>query len=172
MMLPADQLSFFRENGYLTVADVLTEHDIAPVEVEYARVLDTAARELHKTGEISDAFETLDFEERYFEVLSEYPDLYEYLSISLPLLNDSIEPNAYRCHAGPALFGLLRNSAILDIVESVIGGEIESNPIQQIRLKPPLSRVPQQVSGYSNIGRTTWHQDHGAAMDDASIPRC
>ena len=119
-------------------------------------------------GRISHPYDSLDFEERYFAVLAEYPALYEYLSISLPLLNDGVDESAYRCHMGPALFAVLRHSKILDMVESVLGGEVTSNPIQQIRLKPPLSRVPKSVKGYSNIGRTTWHQDHGAAMDDAA----
>ena len=119
-------------------------------------------------GRISHPYDSLDFEERYFAVLAEYPALYEYLSISLPLLNDGVDESTYRCHMGPALFAVLRHSKILDMVESVLGGEVTSNPIQQIRLKPPLSRVPKSGKGYSNIGRTTWHQDHGAAMDDAA----
>ncbi|NIV31833.1 MAG: phytanoyl-CoA dioxygenase, partial [Anaerolineae bacterium] len=167
MYLAPDQLAFLRDHGYLAVPDVLTEADLAPVESEYAALLERAAQELHEAGRISSPFTGLGFEEQYFAVLAEYPGLYEYLSISLPLLNEGIDPDTYRCHAGPALFGLLRHPKILDLVESVIGGEILSNPIQQIRLKPPLAKVPTSVSGYSNIGRTTWHQDHGAAMDDA-----
>lgn len=165
--LATEQLEFFGDNGFLVVPDVLDDADIAPVEHEYVDVLDAAANDLFAAGEISSAHEDLDFEERYFAVLADYPHLYKYLSISLPLLNDSKDPATYHCHAGPALFYLLRNPKILDVVESVLGGEIESNPIQQIRLKPPISRVPKAVSKYSNIGSTTWHQDHGAAMDDA-----
>ena len=167
MTLTSPQLEFFRENGFLAVPDVLSDADLGPVETEYAQVVDRAADDLYDTGQIASSYADLGFEEQYFAVLAEFPGLYEYLSISLPLLNDGIDARSYRCHTGPALFDLIRNPNILDIVESVLGGEIESNPIQQIRMKPPLSRVPQQVSGYSNIGRTTWHQDHGAAMDDA-----
>ena len=166
--LTNEQLAFFDANGILVVPDVLTDADTAPVEAEYAEVLDRAAAELYANGQISSSHDQLGFEEKYFAVLAEYPGIYKYLAISLPLLNDVVDADAYRCHSGPALFHLLRNPRILDVVESVLGGEISANPIQQIRLKPPLSRVPADVSGYSNIGRTTWHQDHGAAMDDAT----
>lgn len=166
--LGAEAVGFFWEHGSLVVPDVLGPADLKPVEREFADVLDRAARSLYADGEISSPFSDLEFEQRYFAVLSEYPGIYRYLNISLPLLNDGIDPDAFTCHTGPALFGLLRHPAILDVVESVIGGEILSNPIQHIRLKPPLERVPLAVSEYSNIGRMTWHQDHGAAMDEAT----
>ena len=38
---------------------------------------------------------------------------------------------------GPAVFALLRNQAILDAVESLIGPEIYANPVQHVRIKPP-----------------------------------
>ena len=37
---------------------------------------------------------------------------------------------SYVMHSGPAVFDLLRHPAILDVVESVIGPEIASNPVQ------------------------------------------
>ena len=165
--LTPEQLASFDRDGFLAVPGVLTEADLAPLQAEYVEVLDQAAHILVERGEIDQSYDHLDFEARYFALLSEYPEIYRFLSISLPLLNNGVDPEAYGCHAGPALFGLLKHERILDIVESVIGSEITSNPIQQIRLKPPMSRVPSEVAGYSNIGSTTWHQDHGAAMDDA-----
>ncbi len=165
--LSADHLEFLADQGYLVVPNVLDDGDLAPVRDEFANALDDAARTLHATGELSAIFADLPFGLRYLAVLREYPDLYRFLNISLPLTHGAIDPEAFRCHTGPALFDLLRHPKILDVVESVIGGEILSNPIQHIRLKPPLREVPDAVAAYSNIGRTTWHQDHGAAMDEA-----
>jgi len=166
--LDADQLETFERAGFLVVPDVLADHDRRSVEDEIAAVLEAAADDLVRRGALSQSFDHLEFDERYYTVLAEYPDIYEYLNISLPLVNNGHDPTRFRCHTGPELFGLLRHPKILDVVESVIGGEILSNPIQHIRLKPPIHRVPKAVSAYSNIGRTTWHQDHGAAMDDAT----
>lgn len=166
-MLTAQQVAFFEEEGYLVLPGVLSQHDLAPIKAEYEIVLDAAAAELFESGAISSDFATLEFDDRYVAILNEFPGLYRYLNISLPLTNDTIDPAECRMHAGPAVFGLLCHPSILDAVESVIGAEILSNPVQHIRLKPPQRAVPAQVAGYSNIGVTTWHQDHGAVMDEA-----
>ncbi len=166
-MLSREQVQFFDEQGYLVVPDVLDGSDLAPIIAEYEEVLAGAARELFASGEIPSTFEELGFADRYVAILGEFPGLYRYLNISLPLSNDPLPPEECRMHAGPAVFDLLRNDKILDVVASLIGGEVRSNPVQHIRLKPPRSAVPEMVSGYSNIGVTTWHQDHGAVMDEA-----
>lgn len=166
-MLTSQQVASFAENGYLVVSEVLDATDLAPVKAEYESVLAAAVDELSAAGELTDRFADLDFADRYVAALREYPGLYRYLNISLPLSNDPVAPEECRMHAGPAVFALLRHDKILDVVESLIGGEIRSNPVQHIRLKPPQSAVPAAVAGYSNIGVTTWHQDHGAVMDEA-----
>ena len=166
-MLTVDQVRFFADQGYLVVSGVLDDTDLAPVKDEYNAVLASAADELFASGELTSTFAELSFADRYTAMLGEFPGLYRYLNISLPLSNEPVSAAECRMHAGPAVFDLLRNDKILDIVESLIGGEIRSNPVQHIRLKPPQSAVPAQVAGYSNIGVTTWHQDHGAVMDEA-----
>ena len=42
-------------------------------------------------------------------------------------------------HAGPFVFRMITDSNLLDSVESIIGPEITSNPIQHVRIKPPAS---------------------------------
>ena len=55
---------------------------------------------------------------------------------------------------------------MLDIVEQLIGPEITSNPIQHVRLKPPVPDLhATEVRPY--IARTDWHQDRGGALSDA-----
>lgn len=166
-MLSPSQIESFHSNGYLVIPSVLGEADLAPIKAEYDVVLAHTADELVAAGKISSPFAELTFPARYTAILREFPGLYRYLNISLPLSNEPISAMECRMHAGPAVFELLRNERILDVVESLIGGEILSNPVQHIRLKPPQSAVPPEVSGYSNIGSTTWHQDHGAVMDEA-----
>ena len=57
------------------------------------------------------------------------------------MINGPVEPESYAMHCGPAVFDLLRHPAILDVVESVIGPEIASNPVQQMRMKPSQDMV-------------------------------
>ena len=53
------------------------------------------------------------------------------------------------------------------MVENLIGGEITSNPVQHVRIKPPEDRLPKNEDGNPIIGATVWHQDHGVVTSDA-----
>ena len=77
------------------------------------------------------------------------------------------EPESFQLHAGPAVFHLLRHRKILDVVESIIGPEIFSNPVQQMRMKPPVRGLHDEHILHSNVGRTVWHQDMGALLPEA-----
>jgi hypothetical protein len=69
-------------------------------------------------------------------------------------------------HFGPAVFALLTAPKLLDIVETLIGPEITSNPIQHVRLKPPARKLyDDEVRAH--IAHTDWHQDRGVAHDEA-----
>jgi ectoine hydroxylase-related dioxygenase (phytanoyl-CoA dioxygenase family) len=166
-MLTKAQLDSFQKNGYLVVERVLDDEDLQPLEQEYARLLDELARDLYARGEIDSAWENCDFAERFARVVSQYPDCIDLLNISLPLINGEIDAEKYHAHTGPAVFGLLRNSKILDLVESVIGPEISSSPVQQMRIKPPLAKLAQDNVSHSGVGNTTWHQDTVAVLSEA-----
>ena len=100
-------------------------------------------------------------------MLAEYPDLHRHFNISLPLINGPVDPVTYHMHAGPAVFHLLRNRKILDLVEQLIGPEIYSSPVQQMRMKPPESQLSGANAQHSNVGATTWHQDIVALLPEA-----
>ena len=163
--LSANEVAQFHEQGYLVVEDVLTDEDIEAIWSGYAARLGEVAERLYEAGRLSETFADLPFEERYIAILQEAPDFYQHLNISLPLANDF--PADADMFAGAAVFHLLTNPRLLDVVESIIGSEIYSNPVQHIRIKPPVQRLPEAVATYSNIGSTTWHQDQGALMDEA-----
>ena len=166
-MLDVDQVETFHQEGYLVVPNVLDNSDLDPVRSEYESALEVAAKELFQMGEVSSAYADLPFEQRYITLITECPGLFYYLGISLPLDYETLDPHWIRLHSGPALFGLLTNPKILDIVESLIGPEIALNPVQQTRMKPPQRLLAGALAEYSNVGATTWHQDFGAVMDDA-----
>jgi ectoine hydroxylase-related dioxygenase (phytanoyl-CoA dioxygenase family) len=89
------------------------------------------------------------------------------MNISLPLVNGEIDAERYHAHTGPAVFGLLRNPKVLDVVEAVIGPEIASSPVQQMRIKPPLAQLSAGNIAHSGVGNTTWHQDTVAVLPEA-----
>ncbi len=165
------QVARFHDQGYLSVEGVLDDADLAPVWAEYTNLLDTLARRLEAQRLIFDCGASLPFELRYPRILAQYPQLYKHLNISLPLINEASQSSDWDMHAGPAVFALLRHGKILDIVESIIGPEIFSNPVQHVRLKPPASEVPDDVAEYSNIGVTTWHQDYVSLLDEVEHTR-
>ncbi len=170
-VLTDEQVTRFHEQGYLVVNAVLDDEDLAPLWEEYSDLLDEVVLQLHDEGLISDTYADLPFASRYPRVLGEYPQLYKFLNISLPLINDEADPSDWTMHAGSAVFGLLRHPGILDVVESIIGAEIYSNPVQHVRLKPPTPDVPGEVAEYSNIGATTWHQDYVSLLDEVEHTR-
>ncbi len=167
-MLTAHELDLFAQQGYLVVPDVLDSNDIDAVADEYSAALDAAANELYARGEVSSTFSDLAFDDRYMALLSANANVFYYLGISLPLDFEGLAPHLIRAHTGPAFFGLVSNPRVLDVVQSVLGPEISTNPVQQTRLKPPQRFLSGAMATYSNVGATTWHQDFGAVMDEAA----
>lgn len=166
-MLTGDQLSAFDENGFVVIDGVLDDEDLAPLEREYDDLLDGVARKLFDEGTIPSAFGDFPFGKRFAHVLSHCPDAFDYFNISLPLINGKVDAGKYHAHTGPAVFRLLRNDRILDVVESIIGPEIASSPVQQMRIKPPQKSLSAGSVGHSGVGMTTWHQDIVAILPEA-----
>ena len=163
------QLRQFAEEGYLVVEGVLDPaHDFAPVMDEYRIILDGIADRLYAEGAISSTYAGLPFAERVTEVCAESRQvLSQYFDFSLPQTGVRSDTPIY---TGPAMFGVLANPRLLDIVESVIGPEIFSCPVQHTRMKLPKRAVADPANGL--IAKIPWHQDNGVLMpeaDDSSI---
>ena len=164
--LSVEQLDRFGEDGFLVVESVLTEEDLAAIEDEYRVILDRVAADLVAAGRIP-PLRGKSFSERYVEAMQHIDDmysLYQHLDICLPMVKRL--DHTHTMNAGPAVFRLLTNPRLLDIVESVIGPEIYSNPVQHTRIKPPAHCLPVAVTD-SNIAATTWHQDAGVINPEA-----
>ena len=159
------QLDQFADQGYVVVDNVLDpEQDLEPVMAEYGAVLDGIARNLHAEGIISSTYADLPFDRRLIHVCDESRQLFtQPFDISLP---QSAERADAPIHTGPAVFNLLVNARLLDCVESIMGPEISSNPIQHVRMKLPLRAV--HTEGSSGLaGPTPWHQDNGVTVAEA-----
>ena len=70
-------------------------------------------------------------------------------------------------HCGAAVFELMRNRKILDAVETLLGPEIYSNPVQHVRIKPLERYLPANQRYSSEVSRTVWHQDMGTVLEEA-----
>ena len=163
--LSVEQIERFDKDGYLVVDDVLAAEDLAAIEDEYSEILDRVTTDLAARGRIPPLRGT-SFSERYVEAMQHIDDMYaiyQHLDICLPMVKEL--DHSHTMNAGAAVFRLLTNPLLLDIVESVIGPEIYSNPVQHTRIKPPARRLPAVTD--SNIAATTWHQDAGVINPEA-----
>lgn len=165
--LTRELLASFQENGFLAIDRLVPVEDLEPIEIEYAELLERAARWLHRDHRIDDAYASLPFGQRYSQVNSVFPDLHRFPDNSLPLLNEDIDADTFCMHAGPAAFNVMRQPKLLDIVEAIIGGEIHSSPVQRVRMKPPARTLGVQLADRSNADATTWHQDMVARLPEA-----
>ena len=164
--LTAEQLDRFHEDGYLIVEDVLAGEDLDAIEAEYRKIVDRVSTDLALEGKLRPLTGTT-FSECYIEgmqQLDDMYDLYQHLDISLPLLEDL--DHSHTMNAGPEVFRLLTNPRLLDIVESVIGPEIYSNPVQHTRIKPPVRHLPEAALD-ANVAATLWHQDSAVIDTEA-----
>jgi phytanoyl-CoA hydroxylase len=164
--LSEQQVAQFRRDGYLIVEDLFDPaEDLDPVIEEYKRVLDKLADELYAKGEISSTYTDLPFGQRLIEIYKESGKVNaQYFDFSLPQAN--VQPDT-PYWAGPAVFRMLRNEKLLDAVESIIGPEIYSNPVQHVRLKPPEHLCPVNEKGQVQLGKTPVHQDNGVVTEEA-----
>lgn len=163
--LSPEQVDRFNSEGYLVLEDLLSPaEDLDPIVAEYAGVLESLADDLHSRGVIRSKYSELPFGPRAIEVFQESGSVHsQYFDFSLPATPSRDTP----IWVGPAVFQALRNQRILDAVESLIGGEIYSNPIQHVRIKPPEAMTPTDSQGRIVLGATPWHQDNGVQTEDA-----
>ena len=143
--LKEEQIKFFKEEGYLIVEDVLPPTDLQPLIEEFNEAVNLNAREAESRGWLKEIFEKEPFERRLAKICDSADD---------PALG-SIQSILFRgLHAKvktAGMFAVITHSAILDIVESLIGPEILAHPQFNVRAKLPnqdRSVVP-------------WHQDLG-----------
>ena len=167
MPLDASQLDHFHRYGYLPVAGLLDpDADLQPVADEYQGVLDRLACDLQTEGAIPETYSELGFGERFMRIVAATGSAHsQYFDFSLPQTGiESTTP----MWTGPGVFALLTNPSLLDAVESVVGPEIESNPVQHVRIKPPQGLVaPELATNQHALHATSWHQDNGVVTPDA-----
>lgn len=166
-MLSADQIRQFETDGYLVVPDVVPAQVLDRVKSEYAEVLNGLYAGWFADGRVATAPDQLDFWGKLLEAYKAKCDWFQPMDISLP--GDEIQPDT-PFHFGPAVFELLTEPRLLDVVEALIGPELTSNPIQHVRIKPPTTDL-QQDEIRAHITATDWHQDRAVALEEADDTR-
>lgn len=159
-MLTQAQIAKFHTEGVLVVEDILDQALIGRLWAEYAEILEGL---MAGWGRESSGDFAADLIKAYRDGL----DWFQPMDISLP--GDRIEPDT-PMHFGSAVFDMVTAPRVLDLVEDLIGPEITSNPIQHVRIKPPVHDLrPDEVRGH--VGGTDWHQDRGVAHAEADETR-
>ncbi len=162
-MLTTEQINHFDDQGYLVVEDVLDQKTVLdPVRAEYATLLDTLYDQWFAEGRVP-APNGMNYFDKLLAAYSAKCDWFQPFDISLPA--GEVTPDT-PFHFGPAVFNMLTNPRLLDLVESLIGGEITSNPIQHIRIKPPATNLSADETR-AHITKTDWHQDQGVTHESA-----
>ncbi len=157
----------FAGQGFVVVEDVLDPvEDLQPLIDDYATALDNLARRWRDEGALSNLYANLPFGKRLIAVIQDAGLPYsQHFDISLPLGGIT---TATPIHLSAAVFDLLRSPRLLDAVETIIGPEIYSNPIQHVRIKPPEQLLGTgQREGLTT--KTGWHQDQGVALPEADV---
>lgn len=162
-MLTPEQIDAFNRNGYLIVPDVVPQITLEAIRTEYQSLMDDLYDGWWQSGQVKADPASLNF---WGKLRSSYEagcDWFQPMDISLP--GDTIYADT-PMHFGPAVFDLVRCDEILDVVESLIGPEITSNPIQHIRIKPPAPAL-RAGENRAHITRTDWHQDRAVGLEEA-----
>lgn len=161
------QLGQFVREGYLVVRGLLDRtEDLQPIIDEYGQVLDGLVNDLVATGALAEDYAELPFAQRFMRVVAETGQTFaQHFDPALPRAGVT---TATPMWTGPAVFALLTNPRLLDVVESVIGPEITSNPVQHVRIKPPELMVPPgDGETQARVRATSWHQDNGVVTEEA-----
>ncbi|MCP4317808.1 MAG: phytanoyl-CoA dioxygenase family protein [Hyphomicrobiales bacterium] len=162
-MLTESDKDRFSAQGYLVVENILDDTTLQAVRQEYADLMRKHFKRWHEEGLVTKSPDGLSLWEMLDECCGRGFEWYQPLDISLPH-NDIGEDTPM--HIGPAVFDMLTNRRILDLVEDLIGPEITSNPIQHVRIKPPQNAVPESETR-AHIIATDWHQDKGVTLEEA-----
>jgi len=146
--LTAEQIKHYNEEGFLVLPELLTDRDMKPARDAMNEKASEIIAKLYDEGLISSKFEESPFESQLAEVFANLSE------------NDFVRFGAGWRDRKPGYFHLMNNSKIVDAVESLIGDELFSNPVYNVRPKVPKVAA----------GAVPWHQDKSYWPDANSNP--
>lgn len=158
------------EHGFAVVRGVLADHDFAPLEAEFAMLLEERTRRWQNRGQFHGPRITVTDIRQGILDLAAVPNfdlgLLAECDITLPHQPFAVIQADSPFHVGPALLELVRWPALLDVIERVVGPDITLSSNGHARYKLPDS---------GGAGCTPWHRDamtHVPASDPVSVLTC
>lgn len=146
--LTPEQVEFYDTEGYLVLHNLLDQEEMRPFRESVNLRVGEIAEDLFRDGLIPHKFEDRPFESRLADLFSELTP------------EDFLKYGRSWRDRLPGYYHLMSNPKVLDAVESLIGGEIFSNPIYNTRPK-----VPKLAAGV-----VPWHQDKSYWPDANANP--
>ena len=150
--LNAEQIAFYKDQGYLLVEDVIPVEDLQPLISELNETVDQNVRKAQARGDLPELFEDEPFERRLARIVESVADPSE------TSFTDTFFEGLHGKLKTEGMFAVMTHLAILDMVESLIGQEILAHP--QFNIRPKLPNQDTSV--------VPWHQDLGYLQSDAS----
>ena len=134
--LARDRIEEYERDGFLFVRGLLQDRDLEPLRRVITAQVDREARQKQDAGAIDDLHENAPFERRLYEV-------YKGIKRNSGNWNQEVFSRE--------LYDFGTNPAILDLVESILGPEIQFNGDYWVRSKLP----------HESLTTYPWHQDSG-----------
>lgn len=146
--LTAAQVDFYNTQGYCVLENFLMDVDLEPCRAAMTQKVDLIADELVRAGKITDRLVNEPFRYRLGRLFAGLSD------------QDFLKFGRSWRDRFDGYFILMRTPKILDAVQSLIGLEIFSNPVYNVRPKVPKVAA----------GAVPWHQDKSYWPDANSNP--
>lgn len=146
--LTPQQKEFYRAEGFLVLENWLGEVEMAAARAAMMHKVDLIAEELWADGAISDKLEDAPFDKRLAWLFKGKNDV------------DFLRWGRGWRDRFAGYYDLMSQPKILDAVESLIGGELFSNPVYNVRPKVPIVAA----------GAVPWHQDKSYWPDANANP--
>ena len=149
----------FDRQGFLIVRNVLDfNFDLKPVLNDIEFLMNRLVYKFVSKKKCSIIFKYNFWEKYTFLSKLNIKDFDQYFNIRLPKENIKKKSDFF---TSQAVWNLIKNKNILDIIEKLIGPEIFSNPVQNSRIKQPEKFLKKNKVYDGLSGRTPWHQDAG-----------
>jgi phytanoyl-CoA hydroxylase len=149
----------FENQGFLVVKSVLDfNFDLKPILNDMEFIMNTLVRRHVPKIKKKTVFKYNFWKKYTFLSKLNIKNFDQYFNIRLPKENLKKNSNFF---SSKSVWNLIKNKNILDIIEKLIGSEINSSPVQNSRIKQPEKFLKKNTLYDGLSGRTPWHQDAG-----------